>query len=267
MKYLKAKSLEEAVLLFKEHSEYYLFCGGTDLALKLKNDTLGGVIDISSLHELDYITKKESMIEIGALSTISTILKDEHITKHLPLLSAASSEFASHQIRNVATLGGNIANDSPVADMIAPLLVLEATVTLLGDKGERTIPLEELFDGFKSLTLKNEIIVSTNIPLKKHQYYYRKVGPRAKLNISKLSLAMVKSAEKFCVSGASLNPYTLRFAHLEELLNSAEFNDEKILEALKKDIAPSGSYRSTKEYRVKVACNLIKEALGSFQDE
>jgi CO/xanthine dehydrogenase FAD-binding subunit len=267
MRYLKPKTLDEATKLLKENSTFYLFCGGSDLALKLKNETLKGVIDISALSELDFIKKEDSSLKIGALSTISTILRDENIENYLPLLKSASSEFASHQIRNVATIGGNIANDSPVADMIAPLLVLDTTVTLLSSEGERTIALSELFDGFKSLTLHHEIIVSFNIPLKEHQFYYRKVGSRAKLNISKLSLAMIKSANGFSLSGASLNPYTQRFRNLEELLNSGDFNDTQMLEALHKDISPSGSYRSTKEYRTKVVFNMIKEALSSFENE
>jgi len=267
MKYLKPKNIEEAIGFIKEYSEFYLFCGGTDLALKVKNSSIDCVIDISLLSELDFITKTDSMIKIGALSTISTILEDENISKYLPILKSASSEFASHQIRNIATIGGNIANDSPVADMIAPLLVLDASVTLIGFNGERTIALADLFDGFKSLTLENEIIASINISLKEHEYYYRKVGVRAKLNISKLSLAMIKSADGFCLSGASVNPYTMRFSNLEELLNRGKFSNDEILDALSKDISPSGSYRSTKEYRTQVMLNMIKEALRGFKSE
>lgn len=267
MKYFNVKSRDEALKLINEHPTYYLFGAGTDLALKLKRTSVEGVIDISALSEFDFIHVEDETIKIGALTTISSILEDEDIKQHLPILHDASSSFASHQIRNIATIGGNIANDSPVADMIAPLLVLRASVTLGGLDKDRTIPLEELFDGFKHLTLKNEMIISLNIPIQKHQYYYRKVGSRERLNISKLSLAMLRNEDGFFMSGASVNSYIKRFFNLENLLNSDEVDDSKILDALSKDISPSGSFRSTKEYRVKVMFNMIKDALKSFKSE
>lgn len=264
MNYLKPITVDEMLKNIDENPDFYIFCGGTDLALKLKNSSVDGVIDISSLKQFNFIRKTDSMIQIGALTTVNTILENHYIENYIVILSDVAKEFASHQIRNVATIGGNIVNDSPVADMIAPLLVLDSTVTLLGSKGERTIPLAELFDGFKSLTLKNEIITTINIPIKKHQHYYRKVGARAKLNISKLSLAMIKSEDKYYLSGTSLNPYTKRFFNVEKLLESGEFNDAMILESLEKDISPSGSFRSTKEYRFQVLLNMIKEGLDGF---
>jgi len=265
MIYLKPKTVEEMLKNVDENRKFFIFCGGTDLTLKLKNGDVCGVVDISSLDEFNHITIENNTLKIGALTTINTILEDENIKEHLPILHEASKEFASHQIRNIATIGGNIANDSPVADMIAPLLVLESSVTLLSVDGERTIPLDELFDGFKSLTIKNEVITSINIPLKNRQSYYRKVGARAKLNISKLSLAMVKTEDNFYLSGASLNPYIKRFFNVEKLLESGEFSSEMIFETLKKDISPSGSFRSTKEYRFKVLVNMIEEGISSTQ--
>ena len=108
------------------------------------------------------------------------------------------------------------------------------------------------------------MILGITIPLQKHLWYYKKTGARERLNIAKVSLAMIKNSEGYCISGASLNPYTSRFRHVENLLNSNDFNDEKIKEALEQDIAPSGSLRSTKAYRMRVAFNMIKEALSGF---
>ncbi len=263
--YLSAKNLKEALLFKEENPTFFLLFGASDIALKLKNSEVDGIIDITHLEELSYITKSEKIVTIGALTTINTILEDANIHRYTPILSEASKEFASHQIRNIASIGGNIANDSPVADMIAPLLVMNAKVTLLSAKSERTIFLHELLIGFKSLDLHNEIITSFEIPIKEHQHYYRKVGSRAKLNISKLTLAMCKSEDGFFISGASLNPYVQRFNHLETLLNSTECSDELIKKAIAKDINPSGSFRSTKEYRTNVLFNLIKDALGKFE--
>jgi len=265
MIYLSAKDLNDAIKLREDNPSYYLLFGASDLAIKIKKGVVYGIIDISHLEELSYIDKNLDFIEIGALTTINTILKDGDVNQHLKILGEACKSFASHQIRNIASIGGNIANDSPVADLIAPLLVLNTKVTLLSVGGERTILLEELFNGYKSLNLHNEIIKSFIIPLTKHQYYYRKVGAREKLNITKVSLAVVKNKDSFFISGASLNPYVSRFSNLEKLLNCGDFSDEMILLALENDTSPSGSFRSTKEYRIKVLFNMLKEAIGSFK--
>ena len=262
MTYFRAKDPDDAMKLIAEHPDFLLMCGSTDVAVGLKKQkNTKGIIDISALNELRYIKTASDTIHIGVLTTISDILEESEIQKHLPLLIAAVEVFASRQVRNLATLGGNIANASPAADLVAPLLVYNATVTLGSQEGERVIALEALFCGYKCTKLEHEIILTVTIPLTKHSWYYRKTGARERLNITKVSLAVVKNSEGYSVSGASLNPYALRFRHVEDLLNSADVNDEKIREALGVDISPSGSMRSTKAYRMRVAFNMIKEAL------
>ncbi len=265
MTYLRAENTTHATELIDANPSFTLLHGGSDLALKIKSDSIKGIIDISHLHELKYIKQNSDTLEIGALTSITTLLHDANIREYLPLLSEACSSFASHQIRNVASLGGNIANDSPVADLIAPLLVLRAEVVLMSRHKKRTIPIHELFQGFKKLNLNRELIGSFTIPLLEHKHYYRKVGARANLNISKVSLAIVHNRDGYFLSGASVNPYVMRFRHSEELLNTQEFSKESLQEALSKDIAPSGSFRSTKEYRSRVLLNMIIEALESFK--
>ncbi len=262
MMYLRAKDLDDAMKLISEHPDFLLMCGSTDVAVGLKKQkTVNGIIDISTLNELQYIKIASNTIHIGALTTITDILESTEVQTHLPLLIAAAEVFASHQIRNLATLGGNIANASPVADLVALLLALNATVILGSQEGERVIGLEDLFCGYKCTKLDHEIILGITIPLQEHLWYYRKTGARERLNIAKVSLAVIKNREGYCISGASLNPYASRFRHVENLLNSGDFNDEKIKEALELDISPSGSLRSTKAYRMRVAFNMIKEAL------
>ncbi len=265
MTYMKAKNLNDALRLITTYPDAILISGSTDMTLQLKTKkSSSAIIDISTLDELSYIQKHTHSIEIGALSTINDILQNSEIKTHIPLLTAVSSHFASHQIRNLATIGGNIANASPVADLIAPLIVLNASLTLRSQEGTRVINLEDLFCGYKCTKLDHEIIHSIHIPLKKHLWYYKKVGSRERLSISKVSIAMIKTNETYAISGASLNPYSSRFTHVEALLNSNDYSDEAIIEALEKDIHPSGSLRSTKAYRKRVAFNMIKEALAKF---
>ncbi len=265
MIYHRAKDLDNALILVNNYPQFKVLCGSTDMALQLKNrQNIEGIIDISALSELHYIKIAANSMHIGALMTIADIVKSDEIQTHFSLLIAAAKLFASHQIRNLATIGGNIANASPAGDLTAVLLALNATITLGSEEGRRTIDIEELFCGFKCTKLNHEIILDITIPLQEHQWYYRKTGVRERLNIAKVSLAMIKNSEGYCISGASLNPYAVRFRHVEMLLNSGDVSDEKIKEALEQDIAPSGSFRSTKAYRTRVAFNLIKEALSGF---
>lgn len=265
MTYLRADNITHATELIDANPTFTLLHGGSDLAIKIKSGSIEGIIDISHLQELEYIKKNGDILEIGALTSINAILNDAQVMEHLPFLTEACKSFASHQIRNIASLGGNIGNDSPVADLIAPLLVLRAEVVLASTKGKRTIPIHELFQGFKKLNLNRELIDSFKIPLLEHKYYYKKVGARANLNISKVSLAMVHNRDGYFLSGASVNPYVMRFRHSEELLNSNDFSKVSLQETLAKDIDPSGSFRSTKEYRSSVLLNMILEALESFK--
>ncbi len=266
MIYYSVKNLDDAFEQVSSNPDFLLMCGSTDVAVMLKkHKDIKGIIDINLLQELRYIETDGKYLRIGALTTITDILEDEKIRKHLPLLGAASELFASRQIRNLATLAGNIANASPVADLIAVLLVLDATVTLGSKEGERVIAIDDLFCGYKCTKFDHEIILSISIPLQEHQWYYRKTGPRERLNISKVSMAVTKKSEGYAVSGASLNPYAVRFRHLEQLLNSGRYSDEEIREALTQDISPSGSFRSTKAYRMRVAFNMLKDALSKIE--
>ena len=265
MIYLKAKDLDTALQLITEHPDFLLICGSTDAAIQLKKQkNIQGIIDISTLDDLQYIKTASNTIHIGALTTITDILESSEIQTDLPLLIATAEVFASHQIRNLATLGGNIANASPAADLTAALLTLNATVTLRSQKEERVIALEDLFCGYKCTKLAHEMILGVSIPLQKHLWYYRKTGVRERMNITKVSLAVVKNSKGYCISGAALNPYAIRFKHVEKLLNNSSNSDEKIKEALEQDISPSGSFRSTKAYRMRVAFNMIKEALSKL---
>jgi CO/xanthine dehydrogenase FAD-binding subunit len=266
MNYVRAENLEGAMRLLQEHPGYLLLCGSTDAVLQLRNapDT-GGIIDIHALSELRGIETDAEVMRIGALTTVSDLLQSGEVRARLPLLAACAEAFGSHQIRNLATVGGNIANASPAADLTAALVALDATVTLGASGSTRTIPLEALFCGYKCTKLAHELILGVTVPLHEYRWYYRKAGARERLNIAKVSIAAVRTQDGYQISGASLGPYSVRFRTLEALLNTGTFDDDAIKNALEKDTDPSGGYRSTKAYRLQVAFNMLKEALDRLE--
>jgi CO/xanthine dehydrogenase FAD-binding subunit len=266
MTYHRPKDLDEALSLLERFPDALLLCGSTDAVLQLEHrPETEGIIDLHALEGLHYIQVDADVLKIGALATVNDLLHSDEVRRHLPLLAACSETFGSHQIRNLATVGGNIANASPAADLTAALVALGAAVTLGSRSGERTLPLEELFCGYKCTKLSHEIVLGITIPLCEHQWYYRKAGARERLNITKVSIALVKTREGYRVSGASLGPNAARFRTLEALLNGGRFDDDAIRDALEKDTDPSGGYRSTKAYRLKVAFNMLKEALTQLE--
>ena len=256
----KATTIDEALAFMQEYPHFTLFSGGSDVVVKLQKENIAGLIDISHINTLKEISKEKEHITIGALTTINAILESNEVLNSLALLHKASKNFASHQVRNIATLGGNVVNDSPVADLISPLLVLNATVTLCSLKGERTLPLEELLSGYKSLNMKEEIVTSFRIPLKKGTHYYKKVGAREGLNIAKLSLALFHCEENYYVSGASLNSYVQRLKTVEKLLQGGVFSKSELQEAIVKDTNP----HSNAEYKRRVLFNMLEEALSDI---
>jgi len=257
VKVYRAKSVEEALELIENYPDFTLFAGGSDVSVHLQEESIVGLIDITHLESLKVIKVGDTSIKIGALVTINEILESPEIKEHLPLLHEVCKTFASHQIRNIATIAGNVINDSPVADLIAPLLVLNATLTLASHDNERSFALEELFDGFKSLKMGREIVLGFELPLEKGKFYYRKVGARERLNITKLSLVIFRSKDSYRVSGASLNAYVQRFKTIEKLLESSCFSQSELIKAIEKDVSP----HSNAEYKKRVLFNMLQEAL------
>lgn len=130
-----------------------IFAGGTDLMVKARERSWyekKAFLDISEIEELKEIRETEAFVEIGAGVTLTGLLSSEAVQKNLPLLCQAVSKVGCRQIRNRATLVGNVANACPASDCIPALMVLDAAAVVQGPKGSRTVLLPELFRETKS---------------------------------------------------------------------------------------------------------------------
>lgn len=267
--YLEAKDIREAVEHLENNPDYEIMCGSTDIMISIKSGkSARGYIDIGGIDSLKEISVHDEMISIGSAVTIAELTENEAISRYLPILRETASTFASSQIRNLATIGGNIMHGSPVGDMQAPLVALGAEAVVRSIDTIEKVAVEKLFHGYKESEYADTIVTSFEIPIRKHRWYYRKVGGRKRLNISKLSLSIVSFADgDFGVSGASLNPYPKRFTTLENLLKRGERDRDRIMEAIEVDISPRGSFRSTVEYRKSVLLNMVMEAIERFDSD
>ncbi|ADV64842.1 FAD binding domain-containing protein [Desulfurococcus mucosus] len=276
VKYHRPASLEEALeLLGKLSGKARILAGGTDLVLdlKIKRYDVSDLIDVSGLKELKYITDEGGVLRIGALTTIQEIADSTIVAEKTPLLKKAAEEFAYWQVRNIATIGGNLCNASPAADTAPPLMVHEAWVRAVSMDGERRIPLKEFFKGPRTTALKpNEILAEVSIPYSQGEawrYAYHKLGRRRGHDISVVSIAVAVRVEEGVfrdvrIALGSVAPTPVRAWSVEEELKGREASVENINRAVEKitgDIKPISDARASAEYRLHVSKELLRDML------
>ena len=157
------RTLEEALeLLDKMGGRTKIIAGGTDLIIQMRHGLAPrrDLINIYGLRELRYIREEHGMVRIGALTTFSEVAASEPIQKHVPFLAEAANTIGSIQIMNKATIGGNLVNASPAADSLPPLYVLDASVKIVGRKGERTVSIERFYKGYKKMDIAPDEILA-----------------------------------------------------------------------------------------------------------
>ena len=191
--------LEDAVRILAD-GDVTILCGGTDLALQTETGQrqyARTLMNIRRIQGMSGTAVVDGQVRIGALTTITGILKDNLIRELAPVLVETVDCFASDQIRNAASIGGNICNASPAGDMIIPLLVLDAVVELVswkdGAVATRLVPLDGFFKG-PGKTVKQDNELLTAVVFKKPDdtflAYFKKSGPRPALEIAAVSMAV-----------------------------------------------------------------------------
>ncbi|MEL7566921.1 MAG: xanthine dehydrogenase family protein subunit M [Dehalobacterium sp.] len=252
-----------------------VLAGGTDLLINLKKGHISPkyVVDISQIPELKYIKDCHDYISIGTVTTINEVVCSEIINKEAAFLSEAAGLVGAQQIRNSATIGGNLVNASPAADTVSPLAAMDAMVKILSNKGERWEYLEDFLVGPYQTRLKQDELV-TELKFKKLPEgtgtNFIKLGRRKALTISVVSIAVALSLdENGCIKTARIAPgavlpYPMRIRKAEECLIGAK-PEENIFEAAGKVLADemiriSGRRLST-DYKKPVVKNLVQRAL------
>jgi xanthine dehydrogenase FAD-binding subunit len=189
-------NLQEVVGEIRQNPGKIVFvAGATDLIIRMRKEGVSGdlMIDLSSIRDLRYIREEGGRIHIGAATPFSEIAESPLIRKKALCLTQAAAQIGSLQIRNRATIGGNIANAAPAGDSLPPLTVLDASVHIIGPRQDRIIPISEInVDPWQSGLLPNELIteVSFLAPSEGSLSGFEKLGHRKEVSVSKLTLAM-----------------------------------------------------------------------------
>jgi len=274
--YFTPKSLEEASSLLAQYGQKSsILAGGTDLLVQMKSrqKTPKYVLDIKRIPGLNRIECDETMgLRIGSLATIHDIETSEIIQKKFPIILEAARTFGSVQVRNMATLGGNLCNASPAADMAPPLLVLDAKVQAMGRRGERTVSLDGFFLGpSKTILEKDEILTEIQVPdlPPNTGTAFFKIG-RVKSDLAKVNVAvaLVIKEGDFCeearIALGAVAPTPIRARRTEKALRGRRIDGETMneaAEAVDTEIEPITDVRSTAEYRREVSKVLVKHGI------
>ncbi len=271
------ESIEDASrLLAKFRGKGRVLAGGTDLLLELKRGqlNLAAVISLKKIKGLNKIrfTRKEGL-RIGAMVTWSQLLESKPVSRNYPLLRKAAEKMGSMQIRNVATLAGNLAHASPAANGPIPLLVYEATCVIQGPNGRRVIPVEKIFGGVKKNSLRrSEILTEILVPLPppgaRGTYY--KFGLRQAMDLAVVgvgTLVRTKNGvfDEVRIALGSVAPKPFRVKKAEKLLKGKRIEDRLIRdvsEAAVVESAPITDIRASKEYRIELIKELIYRAIN-----
>ena len=241
--YKMPTSLQEAIGLLKEYgNNAALIAGGTDVMVKIRNTRKapGVLISLRRLSDLRYIKRRDGY-HIGALTTHRMLEQSDLVKSELSALHDAASCLGSVQIRNVATLGGNICNAAPSADTAAPLLVLGAKAVLEGPKGRRSVPLTEFFTGtYQTVRRPDEVLVEFDIPEEMGRFgsaYWKHTRRKAmELPLIGIAVAMRLSEDQGKILDARIAltvaaPTPIRASLAEEFLKGKPYNNEVLQEA------------------------------------
>jgi len=207
--YFKPKTFEEALTLLAQYGEKAkLIAGGTDVIVMIKQKAMAPdvLISLQGIPGLDKM-KYNGSLTIGPMVTHRTIEKSEVIKKNFSALADAVDYLGSIQIRNVATIGGNICTAAPSADTATPLLVLGTQVRIENPKEERTLPIEEFFKGPGETVLKTgemvkELLIPELLPNTGSAYY--KLQRRLALDLPILGVSVLLSLDKNKVACSDL---------------------------------------------------------------
>jgi carbon-monoxide dehydrogenase medium subunit len=277
--YFEPKTLEEACeLLAKYGNNARVLAGGTDLLVKtkLRTVTLKQIVNIQRLSNLNYIKRNEKGIRIGSLTTVREIKKSDVIRKEYTALFEAAHSTGGVQIRNMATIGGNLCTASPSADVGCCLVALSAMLKFASLNGTRTCPIKGFFVGPGVTVLKaDEILTEIQVPSLPPNTgtSFQKIG-RVSEDIAKVNAAAALTISKgmcknISISIGSCAPTIIRAEKAERFLVGKELKEDVIEEAANiasGETNPITDVRSTTEYRKHLSKVLVSRAIQKAQE-
>lgn len=257
----RLKEINEPLIESEKKSMEYFVSGGTDIYVQKQEDIYSSNIELLSLNkneEIIYIINDRCYV--SAFATVTDIMNSEIMNGILPGLKESLQLFGSEQIRNRATLGGNIVNASPIADLTSIFLALNAKLHLERGTKKREMFLHDFYLGYKTLDKSPEEVlmqVSFSLPPSGVLFNYEKVSKRMHLDIASVNSSFYIEVENniiktIRISAGGVAPIPLYLKNASEFLTSKEINNENLLQAIKtadEEISPISDVRGSEKYK------------------
>jgi xanthine dehydrogenase small subunit len=258
---LQPKSVRDALTMLRDEGPVMPIAGCTDVfvGLNFGTERTRRFLNLWSLDALRGIAVRADHLVIGALATYTDVIRSPLVRTRLPMLAAAAREVGGVQIQNRGTVAGNVANASPAGDTLPVLAAADAVVVLRSAaRGEQRVPIREFYTGYRTTVMQpDELIVAIEIPRINGRQWFRKVGTRAAQAIAKVTLAGV-AGPSVRVALGSVAPTVIRAPRTEAHLQGGG-SVADAAHMLQEEISPIDDFRSTAEYRRRVAANLLAQ--------
>jgi len=274
--YLRPKTVPEAVAMLEQHgAEAKILSGGQSLIpmMKLRLARPGFLIDINRIAGLSYVKEEGGYLKIGGLTREAELEASPLVRTKYPILFDTAHVIADPQVRNMATVGGNLAHGDPANDHPATMMALGAQVVATGPKGERVISIENFFLSLFSTALQQEeILTEIRIPVppaRSGGAYFkleRKVGDFATAAVAaQLTLDEKGTCQKVGMGLTNVGPTPVKARKAEEFLRGKKLDEANIKQAAQlaaDESTPSSDLRGPVEYKKGLVKELTKRALS-----
>lgn len=276
----KAATLEEASALLGRFSpDVRLLAGGTDVLVDLKTArfSVGHLVALGGIKKMRGITEERDGLRIGALATIAELDRSPLVAGAYAALRDATSRMATPQVRNAATVGGNIAGAVPCADLPPILIAMNATALLSSDQGERTVALEDLVVGPRTTVLRNnELLSAVNVPRPPARFgaAYARFGLREANAIAVAGVAVAlalnddRTVRSARIALCAVAPVPRFVKEATRLLVGRVLDERACAQAAElamEAAEPISDLRGSAEYRCELVGTLTRRALAAAQ--
>ena len=265
------RTIDEAVQFKSRHPDAKVVCGATDVGVQRNHRRIDpeAILCLNVVAELDYVSEDDGQLVIGAGATWSRI--ERFVEHRVPEYHQILTRFGSPQIRNVGTLGGNLANASPIADSLPFHYVADSELELVSVRGTRRVAVTDFYQGYKQLAMEaDELIVAVHTPLPADDEMLKlyKVSKRRDMDISTVTAAVLLRLDGETIARARLalggvGPTVVRLPKVERLLAGRPFTADTMRQAgrtARGEITPISDVRASAEYRLQLAENLLAKS-------
>jgi CO/xanthine dehydrogenase FAD-binding subunit len=259
------RTVEEAVGILREKSPAArVLGGGTDMMVRIRRGMIPApstaLVSVHRVAGMRGCRREGDAVAVGAATTASDLIRDAVVAECAPILARVADRVASAQIRNVATIGGNLANASPAGDLISPLLLLDAVLVLASPEGRRTVRVEEFFTGpGESVLRPDEIIVEArfDVPPPERVFRFTKAGTRPAMECSVVTVGLAFTPRRGALANVrvafgSSAPTPLRGRKTEAALEGERPTPEAVERAARiaeEEVSPISDVRGSACYR------------------